>query len=59
MNKLLILMALVSLAGCASKDTDNEVLGIGGGRDGLKRSRCWQCQNLEPFYRDGQWLEAR
>jgi len=57
--RLILLSILVlGLQACSSNSgKDNEVLGIGKGRDGLKRSVCWNCKKMKPFYKDGQWLK--
>ena len=58
-SKIFFLMMMLSLSGCATEwGEDNSVLGIGKGRDDMKRSVCENCHKMDPFYENGAWVDT-
>lgn len=57
--RIVLGVSLLGLGGCSSGSLDNGILGFGEGRDALKKSVCYDCRSLTPFYEKGQWVEDR
>jgi len=53
--KQVALIAAVLSAGCSSTQENPSTYGTG--TDDLKKSPCAEC-TLEPFYKDGRWLDS-